>query len=144
MYCKSCGEPLNDVQTICLKCGCQVGTGDRFCANCGKELAPNAAACLNCGAASNFGKKKSSGIADSLRSTGSADDWCPAGKDKIVCILLAFFLGGLGVHNFYLGETKKGLVRLLTSWIGVGFILALIDFIKMLMGSYEVNPDAFI
>lgn len=131
MYCKSCGQPINDNQAICLNCGVKVGEGTKHCANCGKELQPNAAVCLNCGAA----------VAKTVAPT---DSWTPAGKDKLTAILLAFFLGGLGIHCFYLGEKKKGILRLLTSWFGLGGILALIDFIKMLFGSYEVNPDKLI
>ena len=34
-------------------------------------------------------------------------------KSRIVYILLAFFLGGLGIHNFYAGYTGRGIVQLL-------------------------------
>lgn len=30
MYCRNCGEQLNDNQAICLKCGVAVGTGKAF------------------------------------------------------------------------------------------------------------------
>jgi TM2 domain-containing membrane protein YozV len=39
-------------------------------------------------------------------------------KDKIAAGLLAIFLGGWGVHKFYLGFTGPGLVFLLTNTIG--------------------------
>ena len=45
----------------------------------------------------------------------------PAGtgsKDKTAAGLLAIFLGGLGIHKFYLGYTGPGLVFLLTNTIG--------------------------
>jgi len=45
-------------------------------------------------------------------------------KSKIVAGLLAIFLGGLGIHKFYLGYTKTGIVFLLISVFG--FILLLI------------------
>ena len=129
MYCKSCGAQINENQVVCLNCGCAVGTGIKYCANCGGELAPNAAVCMNCGVAADFGvpKKNSDGI-------GGDGSWVPEGKDKIVAILLAFFLGG----------PKKGILRLLTCWFGLGGILALIDFIKMLIGSYTVDPNKLI
>lgn len=131
MYCKSCGQPINENQAICLNCGVNVGDGTKYCANCGKELQPNAVVCLNCGVA--VTPQKTPG-----------DSWVPAGKDKITAMLLAFFLGGFGIHCFYLGESKKGVLRLLTCWFGLGSILALIDFIRMLAGSYEVNPNKLI
>lgn len=39
-------------------------------------------------------------------------------KSMVVAILLAFFLGTLGVHNFYLGFTQKGIVQLVITVIG--------------------------
>lgn len=49
MFCKNCGEAMNDNQAICLKCGVKTGTGNAFCANCGNAVAPNADVCLSCG-----------------------------------------------------------------------------------------------
>lgn len=123
MYCKNCGEQMNDNQAICLKCGVKAGEGNAYCANCGQTINPNAEVCLNCGVA----VKKADGY----------------GKyDKMVIALVCFFLGGLGIHNFMLGETKKGIVKIvLTLCFGIGAILALIDFIKILMDKYEVNPE---
>lgn len=39
-------------------------------------------------------------------------------KDKTTAGLLAIFLGGLGIHKFYLGYTGPGLVFLLTNTVG--------------------------
>jgi TM2 domain-containing membrane protein YozV len=49
-------------------------------------------------------------------------------KSKIAAGLLAIFLGGLGIHKFYLGYTGPGLVYLLTNtvgWIVTIFMLGL-------------------
>ena len=40
-------------------------------------------------------------------------------KNKTVAILLAFFLGGIGVHKFYLGNAMLGVVYLLLCWTGI-------------------------
>ena len=123
MYCKNCGEPMNANQAICIKCGVKVGEGNAYCANCGKDIAPNAEVCLNCGVA----VKKAANY---------------GGYDKIVLALICFFLGGIGIHNFMLGETKKGIVKIVLSFcFGIGAILALIDFVRILTDKYEVNPD---
>jgi hypothetical protein len=42
------------------------------------------------------------------------------GKSKIIAALLAFFLGNFGVHSFYMGNTKKGLIQLV---LGLGGII---------------------
>ncbi len=124
MYCRSCGEQMNDNQAICLKCGVKTGEGSGFCANCGQPVAPEAAVCLSCGVAV---KKANAGYGN---------------YDKIVIALICFFLGGFGIHNFMLGETKKGIVKIVCTLLcGIGGILALIDFIKILLDKYEVNPE---
>ncbi len=58
-------------------------------------------------------------------------------KDKLTAGLLALFTGGLGIHKFYLGDTKKGVLYVCLCWTGVPGILALIDAIKLLTMSNE-------
>ncbi len=54
-------------------------------------------------------------------------------KSKLVAILLCIFLGGLGIHRFYLGYTLIGIIQLLT--IGGCGIWALIDLILIAIGN---------
>ena len=94
----------------------------KFCPNCGKELIENADVCLNCGKA--------------IRKASVPKD----GKSKIVAGLLGIFLGGLGIHNFYLGYTGKGVAQLLLSVLSFGLlafvssIWGLIEGVQILMG----------
>ena len=130
MFCRNCGGEMNDNQAICLKCGVKTGDGNAFCANCGNAVNPNADVCLNCGVA--------------LKKAGATGDYLN-GKDKIVMALICFFLGGLGIHNFMLGETKKGVMKIVLSFcFYIGSILALIDFIKILTDKYVVDPTKLI
>ena len=127
MYCKNCGEAMNDNQAICIKCGVKTGDGDAFCANCGQPIAPNAAVCMSCGVA----VKKAGGDLN--------------GQDKVVMILICLFLGGIGIHNFMMGETKKGVFKIIMSLCcGIGGILALIDLVKICMGTYVVDATKLI
>ena len=60
---------------------------------------------------------------------------CP---DRITAALLAFFLGSLGAHKFYLGKTKQGILFIVFAITGIPSIIAFIDFIKYLvMGDNE-------
>lgn len=54
-----------------------------------------------------------------------------SGKSWLVAVLLCFFLGGLGIHRFYLGYTWQGVVQLLT--LGGFGIWVLIDFIRIII-----------
>ena len=69
-----------------------------------------------------------------------------APKQWIVAVLLAFFLGALGIHNFYLGYTTKGIIQLVISLTVVGLIVtgiwAFIDFIMLIMRSGSYACDA--
>ena len=69
-----------------------------------------------------------------------------APKQWIVALLLAFFLGPLGIHNFYLGYTTKGIIQLVISLTAVGLIVtgiwAFIDFIMLIMRSGSYACDA--
>jgi TM2 domain-containing membrane protein YozV len=45
-------------------------------------------------------------------------------KSRIAYILLAFFLGGIGIHNFYSGHKKHGFIKLgLLVACGLGVIV---------------------
>lgn len=56
-------------------------------------------------------------------------------KSRTVSALLCFFLGYFGVHRFYTGHVGMGVLYLLTG--GVCGIGALIDFVRILLGSYR-------
>ena len=48
-------------------------------------------------------------------------------KDSTTAVLLAVFLGGLGVHHFYMGYTLMGVLYLLFCWTFIPAILGLIE-----------------
>ena len=60
-------------------------------------------------------------------------------KNKIVAALLAFFIGTLGIHRFYLGRNRSGIMMLLLSCTLVGLLItgpwALIDSVRYLVMS---------
>ena len=49
MYCKSCGNELNENAVACLKCGCDPKKGDKNCPSCGVETNSNQVICIKCG-----------------------------------------------------------------------------------------------
>lgn len=51
----------------------------------------------------------------------------PGAEKKLVAGILAILLGAFGVHKFYLGYTKEGVIQLLLSLVCVGGIIGLIE-----------------
>lgn len=59
----------------------------------------------------------------------------PGNKNKIVAALLAFFLGGFGIHKFYLGRVGWGILYLLFCWTFIPSFVSLIEAIYYLVMS---------
>ncbi len=127
MFCKNCGAAMEEKQAMCMKCGAKAGEGKAFCSNCAATIDENSEVCLNCGVAANQGAYLN-------------------GKDKVIMCLITVYLGPLGVHNFMLGEVKKGLIKIVgTLCCGiVGAVLATYDLYKILCDRYEIDPEKFI
>jgi len=58
-------------------------------------------------------------------------------KNKTTAGILAIFLGGLGVHKFYLGKTGAGILYLLFCWTYIPEILGIIEGIMYLTSNDE-------
>lgn len=54
-------------------------------------------------------------------------------KNRGIAVVLALFLGGFGIHKFYLGNIKAGMLYLIFFWTGVPFLLSILDFLVLLM-----------
>jgi len=52
-------------------------------------------------------------------------------KDTTTAVLLAVFLGGIGVHHFYMGKVLLGVIYLLFFWTFIPAFIALIEAILM-------------
>ncbi len=127
MICRNCGNQMDDIAVVCVKCGVPAGQGANFCPNCGAQTVPGAVVCTQCGVAL----------------TQPVD---PAQqKSKLVAGLLGIFLGSVGVHNFYLGYTGKAVAQLLIAVLTCGAgtaitgIWGLIEGIMILVGN--INKD---
>lgn len=60
-------------------------------------------------------------------------------KNKWIAAILAFpgFFGWSGIHKFYLGNNVAGLLYFLFSWTFIPAILAIFDFIGLVLTSEE-------
>ncbi len=117
MYCRSCGKEMSEQADYCVVCGVSKGKGHAYCGQCGSLTTEYVDVCINCGT--------------KLRQ-GSAE-----AKSSIVAGLLGIFLGGLGIHRFYLGYTKVGIVLLLCSTIGSFFTFGISAIVASIWGLVE-------
>jgi TM2 domain-containing membrane protein YozV len=126
------------------------------CPNCGRETQDQTKFCGFCGAEMNKPtSKKAKPIEpevmdekDVKRKQSQSFNPQSEPKSKLVAGLLAIFVGGLGIHNFYLGYTNRGVTQLLLATVGsliiigpfIASVWGLIEGIQILTGS--INTDA--
>ncbi len=58
-------------------------------------------------------------------------------KSKFTTAMLALFLGGLGIHRFYLGQNVRGLFYLLFCWTLIPAVIACFDFFCFILMSED-------
>ena len=65
-------------------------------------------------------------------------------KSRIIAGLFGIFMGGIGLHNFYLGYSGRAVAQLLTTvfTLGIGSVWGFIEGIMIIAGSYKNNLDA--
>lgn len=88
----------------------------KFCHACGHSIDARAEICPKCGVRQAY-------------QTGSP------GKNRIAAALLALFVGGFGIHRFYLGNIGMGFLYLLFCWTFIPSLIAFIEFIMFLVMS---------
>ena len=64
-------------------------------------------------------------------------------KNKTTAGILALFLGGLGVHRFYLGQIGLGFAYLFFCWTFIPALIALVDGIIFLTQSEQSFNDKY-
>jgi TM2 domain-containing membrane protein YozV len=92
---------------FCPKCGSQNDDGSNFCKTCGINL---------------LIQHNKNGVQNISE------------KSWLVTLLLCIFLGGLGIHRFYVGKTGTGILMIIT-FGGFG-IWALIDLIMIATNAF--------
>ncbi len=97
----------------------------KYCTHCGNALHDQAVLCVKCGCPVTAAGQTMAADPNKSEKTG------------VTTLLLAIFLGCLGVHRFYVGKVGTGLLMLFT-WGGFG-IWYLIDIILIVTESFTDN-----
>jgi TM2 domain-containing membrane protein YozV/ribosomal protein L40E len=87
---------------------------EKYCTNCGSVISAKAEICPKCGVRQ-------------LPLPGLIGRSTASGRNRIAAALFAIFLGGFGIHKFYLGRIWQGIFYLVFCWT---FIPAIIGFIE--------------
>jgi TM2 domain-containing membrane protein YozV len=68
----------------------------------------------------------------------------PNARSRLAAGLFGIFLGGFGVHRFYLGYTTLGVLQIVVTVLtcGIGSIWGLIEGIMILAGAESFRTDA--
>ena len=102
----------------------------KFCITCGAQMDDNQQFCPSCGAAQNA-------AGATAKPAGNG------GKSKMAAGLLGLFLGAWGIHNFYLGNTGRGIAQIIVTIVtcGVGGLWGVTEGILILTGSINTDAD---
>ena len=146
-FCHACGETIDVRAELCPKCGVrQAMSGAAFGTSAAEPAAaPNRKYCYACRAEIDYRAEicPKCGVRQPSLSGGSGglivgDAVTRTGKTKLVASLLAIFLGGFGVHKFYLGDKGLGVLYLVFFWTFIPAIVGFIEGVLWLTQSNEV------
>ena len=95
-----------------------------------------------CGKTQDYNELVNSGNNKSTNVTSSGNTGAGS-RSKIVAGLLGIFLGGFGIHNFYLGYTNKGAIQIAVTIFtcGIGSLWGFIEGILILVGNINTDAD---
>lgn len=94
-------------------------TDEKFCTDCGVLIRAKAEICPKCGVRQSAAPSALGVVA-------------PNGKSKLAAALFGIFLGGIGIHKFYLGKAVQGVFYILFCWTFIPSLLGLIEGILLL------------
>ena len=107
----------------------------KYCVYCGNKLPENGKYCPSCGASQDNETKPE--VEDER-------------KSKLAAGLLGIFLGGFGIHNFYLGYTDKAVIQIILSTVGclafglgpiAAYVWGFIEGIMIIAGSIDKDAN---
>lgn len=91
----------------------------KYCTKCGTQLTDSDKFCTKCGAAQDVFVNTN----NNRRSDREVFDDNTSDKSRTLASLLAFFLGGFGALDFYIGKKKKAITKLILTIMNIIFTI---------------------
>ncbi|PYE38997.1 NINE protein [Psychrobacter fozii] len=139
--CPECTHKISDQSLSCTNCGCPTSKMKFLirCPECSKSISNQSISCTNCG----FPIAKPApfkAVPPPLPTQNPIPIVQGNRKSKGTAALLAFLLGGLGIHKFYLDQVFWGILYLLFCWTFIPVIISMFEVIILLfMDESEFN-----
>ena len=115
---------------VCSQCGAALEGDSKFCKYCGTNNG------INEEVNNNQTQYQNPVYSNPIHSTEPVGIKVPV-KSKVTAGLLAIFLGGFGIHKFYLGKIFQGILYILFCWTYIPAIIGVIEGIIYLTKSDE-------
>lgn len=112
---------------FCQKCGAKLEDGVKFCPTCGAPIE-------QVGESSNLSSNTSGTTTSASAVVVNSSDSL---KSRTVAFFLSGFLGALGLHDFYVGKKKLGILKLVLLVTGISLVWSFIDFLMIIVGVYK-------
>jgi TM2 domain-containing membrane protein YozV len=120
------------------------GLGDKYCFECAEVLPRAAPACWRCSAPQPALYEAVPTATPSYATDPTPNPRADTQKrSKIAAAVIALFLGGLGLHRFYLGRPWSGLFYFLFCWTFIPMILSFVEAIVLIAMSEERFAEAY-
>ena len=132
--CSECGHQVSDKATTCPNCGCPIET----------QLPPPIPEPEESQQAQQTAQPQQTSTQIGVFDNG------PCGKSRGVAALLAFFLGCLGIHYFYVGKIGAGILFLVCSLVSCGIlapivsILCLVQTIRLFIMTHDEFEQTYV
>lgn len=122
--------------SVCPQCGAPIDAGAAECRFCGEKLNPQPAAQANVQPNVQPAPQQVVQHVYVQQPTTAINPAWPI-KNKIVAGLLGIFLGGIGIHKFYMGKIGMGILYILFCWTGIPSLVGFIEGIIYLCSNDE-------
>ena len=139
--CYECGERISKDEEICPNCGArQSKSADANLWKDYKKITPNEEnICPACGheEKSALDNTNTATIEPAVSTATTNTSTTNSEISKTLIGILAILFGAYGIHHFFLGRIKKGILSILFCWTFIPTVFSIIEGIKILCMSEE-------